>query len=97
MLRKFYAGAGGCLPPTDERILNMTPEQIDLEYEHIELDKALSKGTNVYADTEYKEYEAEVEAIDARLSDGHVSYKNQDRVKDLEKRDDWEDIEIDDF
>jgi hypothetical protein len=69
-LRKFYAGNGGVLPPTDPRILSMTKQQIDIEFEHIIIDKeerAKDDGNKVYVDDSYEEAEAEEERIDRKL------------------------------
>lgn len=81
----------------------MTPEQIDLEFAHIALDKKLkgkSEGGQVYEDEEYEKYDKETEEVDSRLSDMPVFTSEVDpyMVKNQEQNeDDWEDVETDDF
>jgi hypothetical protein len=67
-LRKFYGGQGGALPPTDPRILAMTPMQVNLEFEHIMLDQ-IAKGDKVYTDDDYEEYDNDTDEVDNKLSD----------------------------
>lgn len=101
-LRKFYGGNGGCLPPTDPRILNMTPEQIDLEFSHMLLDQKLKNGNKeVFEDAEYEGYDEDTDKFDSKLSDmptfgSEVDPHHALTVKD-QKEDDWEDVETDDF
>jgi hypothetical protein len=75
----------------------MTPEQIDLEFEHILLDKANSnENKEVYVDSDYDDYDKESEEIDRRLSDTPAIYKtanNQLPKKEIIDEDDWEDID----
>ena len=80
-LRKFY----GNLPPTDPRILSMTPEQVELEFMHMVLD-AEAKDGKVYTDPEYDKYDEETEIED-----------NPERSESLLPSDDWVDVEIDDL
>jgi hypothetical protein len=98
ILRRFYAGNGGCIPPNDPRILSMTDEQIDLEYQHIALDKKLKDGGNFFEDDEYDDYDRETEEEDKRLSgldsNSEEDYSNTVRAQGNEGE--WEDVEIDD-
>jgi hypothetical protein len=105
LLRKFYAGNGGCLPPTDPRVLNMTDELIDLEFMHMYVDKQNKDGES-YEDEDYDEYDKETDEHDNKLSDissdiaypsSEVTTSTEDTVKSLDNKDDWEDVEIDDF
>ena len=98
MLRKFYAGNGGCLPPTDERIMCMTPEQIDLEFAHILIDKNLANkasGAVSYEDPGYEDYDTSTEANDNRLSDMPTFSSEVDPHQGQEKVDDWVDVDTD--
>lgn len=112
LLRKFYGGEGGCLPPTDPRILAMTPEQIELEFMHLEIDKRIKDGGSgqYYVDDSYSEYDDESEDEDKNLSeiptfgteasDPYKGMENSGLPKSVEindNPDDWEDVEIDDF
>lgn len=92
-LRKFYAGNGGCLPPTDPRILALTPEQIDLEFTHMILDKE-AKETNkqVYVDDDYDNYDEESEKRDSRTSEIPRSLPKVENNDDEE----WEDVDYED-
>lgn len=66
----------------------MTPEQIELEFEHLKLDLLNSKGnTEHYTDEDYEAYEQEVasEAQGQTIPQG--SYDDEA----------WEDVEIDDL
>lgn len=105
MLRKFYAGNGGALPPTDPRMLAMTPQQVELEFQHIMLDKA-ERGDNVYSDAGYDDYEKETDEVDSKLSDmpaygkeaadphaGHVVVPS--KQAEIHNEDEWEEVEID--
>jgi len=88
-LRKFYAGNGGCLPPTDPRILSMTPEQIDLEFTHMAVDQRLSdeaSGNKVYEDAEYENYDKDTDDMDDKLSDMPKINYNSDS-------DSWQDVD----
>jgi hypothetical protein len=99
-LRKFYAGNGGCLPPTDERILRMTPEQIDLEFAHIAIDRKIANkasGAVSYEDDEYDAYDEETDTNDSRLSDMPVFESEIDPYRRQEKEGDWVDVETDDY
>jgi hypothetical protein len=83
----------------------MTPEQIDLEFEHIAIDKALAdkaSGKNVYVDDGYEDYDKETEEVDSKLSDMPKFTSEVDpyvgMVKSQEQNeDDWEDVETDVF
>jgi hypothetical protein len=102
-LRKFYAGNGGVLPPTDPRILAMTEAQIDIEMEHIRLDaeeRAKAGKEQVYVDEDYEREEAEEERRDSKLfMDDDDDFDEEDPLPKSENDDDdeWEDVEIDDF
>lgn len=110
VLRRFYAGNGGCLPPTDPRILSMTPEQIDLEFEHIALDKKMkdkANGSQVYEDDEFDAYDEETSKVDSKLSDMDSGFGSEvdphgyapvGGMKDPnEEEGDWVDVETDDY
>lgn len=86
----------------------MTPEQIELEYEHITYDNQLKKGGEVYEDDEYDAYDEETDKVDSRLSDmpmleaeGDAKQREleQSLSKSIEKTkaDDWEYVEIDEL
>src|SRR5690606_23252584 len=66
-LRKIYAGNGGILPPTDERILRLTPEQIALEFEHLKLDKEENGEGAYYTDDAYEEYDKQTDEEDSNV------------------------------
>lgn len=83
LLRKLYAGNGGVLPPTDPRILSMTPLQVEIELEHFLIDKEekkkAEKGTEEYEDQEFDNYDKETDEVDDRLfwepgGNGKVEY-----------------------
>lgn len=104
LLRKFYGGQGGAIPPTDPRLLAMTEAQIEVEFEHIILDREerdAASGNKRYTDESYDEEEAEEERVDARL---YIEEKTDFEVEEpiplpkSEKDDDieWVDDEIDD-
>jgi len=67
----------------------MTPEQIDLEFEHMLIDKELrdkAEGKQTYVDSEYDDYDKETDSADSKLSDiPNQQEENED--------DDWEDVE----
>ena len=70
----------------------MTPEQVELEFAHIAIDRKL-KGGNVeqYEDPDFEAYAKETEEHDSRLSDDgelpdYAAPKKEDD-------DQWEDIE----
>lgn len=108
LLRKFYGGNGGALPPTDPRILAMTREQIELEFQHMLLDQNQKDGNQEYfVDEGFEDYDKETEDTDNRLSEmpkfGSEASDPNKGVKDLPKpeteinnEDEWEDVEIDD-
>lgn len=98
VLRKFYGGNGGCLPPTDKRVLSMTPEQIDLEFMHMIIDKRASdkaSGEVSYEDSDYENYDTKTTEDDSRLSDIPTFGSEVDPHHHEEKESDWEDVEID--
>lgn len=108
MLRKFYGGQGGAIPPTDPRFLAMTPEQIDYEFEHILLDKAEQGEGNSYTDEGFEEYDNETDEVDKKLSDmpvfgreasdPHAGHEYVVPKSDVVINDDeWEDVEINDI
>lgn len=66
----------------------MTPEQIELEFEHISYDQQMKKG-EVFEDDEYDRYDEETEADDRLLSAIDVPTSN-DVVHDV--TDQWEDV-----
>jgi hypothetical protein len=102
-LRKIYAGNGGILPPTDPRILALTEQQIDIEFEHLLIDKEMrdkDSGNQVYVDESYEADEAEEERIDQKL---FVEYEEDDfeagiplPKSEKSNDDEWVDVEIDD-
>lgn len=69
MLRKFYGGNGGALPPTDPRILAMTHEQIDYEFQHMLIDQEERGEGNAYQDDQYEQYDEDTDKVDDKLSD----------------------------
>jgi len=97
ILRRFYAGGTGCLPPTDPRILAMTPEMVELEFAHIAIDRKLKDGdTEQYEDPDFDAYEKESEELDNRLSDDYIpDYISQVLPKISEDDASWEDISDD--
>lgn len=77
----------------------MTPEQIELEFEHMQYDQALKKG-EVFEDEEFEKYDEETEADDRLLSD--LPTLGQDVEGQLPKSveinnnpGEWVDVEID--
>jgi hypothetical protein len=62
-LRKFYH-----LPPTDPRYLAMTPEQIELEWQHFVLDNPKVAGNEHYTDPGYDDWERRAQEEDSRLT-----------------------------
>lgn len=103
-LRKFYAGNGGCLPPTDPRIMNLTDDQIELDVMHIELDrieKDKEAGNQSYSDEGFEEYEKEVDNRDKNEYfdfEGEVTPPSEESQYENEEDDgEWEDVEIDDL
>lgn len=91
------------LPPTDPRFLELTDEQIDLEWEHYLLDHPEILANEHYTDPEYDEWEKKAIAEDERLliSDMRSGFAeelgkaNKKGVLDYQKYDDWEEVEID--
>jgi hypothetical protein len=78
----------------------MTPEQIDLEFAHILIDKKLANkasGATSYEDDEYDEYDNDTDARDSRLSDMPVFGSEIDPHEGQEKEGDWVDVETDDY
>lgn len=97
-LRKYYGGRNGALPPTDPRILAMTPELVELEFEHMAYDQQLKKG-EVFEDDEYGKYEEETEADDMLLSDIPTLGMDVEVPAGVEIdsiQGEWVDVEIDD-
>lgn len=83
----------------------MTDELIDLEFMHMYVDKQNKDGES-YEDEDYDEYDKETDEHDNKLSDissdiaypsSEVTTSTEDTVKSLDNKDDWEDVEIDDF
>jgi hypothetical protein len=106
ILRKFYGGQGGALPPTDPRILAMTPEQIELEFEHMLLDRAEKGEGNVYTDDGYEDYDNDTDEVDNKLSDmptfgreasdPHAGQEYKlPKNAEISNEDEWEEVEID--
>jgi hypothetical protein len=99
MLRKFY----GNLPPNDPRILAMTKEQIDLEFEHIVLDAKQKKSGQYYEDEEFEKYDEESDALDRMSTDDSVyvvqpSEDHNDNMSEtIQITGDWEVLETQDF
>lgn len=85
----------------------MTNEQVDLEFEHMMIDKAEKDGnTEVFADDDYDNWEDETEGTDSRLSDmpefgseesdPHKGLEKQKQLPKPEKQfkeDEWEEVE----
>lgn len=69
------------LPPTDPRLLAMTDEQIDLEWEHYKLDNP-NLAKDVYSDPAYEEWERQAIEEDQRITIDS-------------KADEWEEVELD--
>lgn len=69
----------------------MTPEMIELEFAHINLDKKLKNGNaEQFEDPDYEDYDEESDIRDQRLSDSTLpTVRCQDE-------DGWEDVETDD-
>ncbi len=65
--------------PTDERYLNLTPEQIELEFQHYIMDNP-DKFKEVYTDPEYEEWERKTSEEDEKL---------------LLDNEDWEEVSLD--
>lgn len=101
-LRKFYGGKDGALPPTDPRILAMTPAQIELEFEHMNIDAKLQKG-EAFEDDEFDEYDKSSDASDSLLSETPTFVAESDPRKGFEasnsneqvNEEEWEEVEID--
>lgn len=74
MLRKFYGGNGGAIPPTDPRLLAMTPELIELEFEHMSIDTQKKSGGEAYQDEGYEDYERESDSTDSLSTDTPEGY-----------------------
>lgn len=81
----------------------MTEAQIDLEFEHMKLDKALkdeASGAKVYVDEEYERAEEEEARIDAKLyieDDFEEPEPTPLPKSENDDEDKWEDVEIDDL
>jgi len=65
--------------PTDERYLNLTSEQIELEFQHYIMDNP-DKFKEVYTDPEYEEWERKTSEEDEKL---------------LLDNEDWEEVSLD--
>lgn len=86
ILRKYVYGG---LPPTDPRILAMTPEQVELEFAHMAFDKKANSPTaEEYNDDEFEQWNREIDEIDSKLS---YDYKPRQALQP--DPNDWEDIE----
>jgi hypothetical protein len=106
-LRKFYGGNGGALPPTDPRILSMTEAQIDIEFQHILLDREereAAAGNKVYVDDDYEREEAEEARVDSLLyvepdeePEEPEGFSEEVYVPDDESysEEDWQDVDDD--
>lgn len=93
LLRKYYAGGKGALPPTDPRILSLTPEQIALEFERIEYDEKLkSNEGNHYEDEEYDKYDEESDAYDRNSTDGVLATSEENNPIEV-NYDEWDEID----
>lgn len=104
ILRKYYAGNSGCLPPNDPRIMALTEDQIELELAFIERERKLVKGYGKehFEDPEYDEFEKEIEEVDSQLSyEYEFPAEETDRTSEVEhhavSEDDWVDVETDDY
>lgn len=79
----------------------MTPEQIELEYTHMELDKKASSGTKDFEDEEFDDYDNETEQQDRELTDdtdyekyfGSAPEKAPSEDDDGYDPEDWEEVE----
>ncbi|WP_192510332.1 hypothetical protein [Paenibacillus sp. 23TSA30-6] len=68
----------------------MTPEQIDLEFEHMENDRKARDGKGEeYDDPEFDDWANETEETDGKLSYDYTVSKTPAEIPD----DDWEDVE----
>lgn len=86
ILRKYVYGG---IPPTDPRVLAMTDEQIDLEFEHMENDRKARDGKGEeFDDPEFDEWAKETEEVDNKLSYDYVAPSEK-----KDNLDDWEDVE----
>ena len=103
-LRKFYGGKDGVLPPTDPRILAMTPYQMELDFEHMMIDEKLRKGGESYEDDSFDAYDKESEDTDSLLSEDMPTFTEEDSQKGQEEQPmnvetatsgEWEEVEID--
>lgn len=81
----------------------MTPEQIDLEFEHIKYDNVLKKG-EVFEDDEYDSYDEETENVDSMIIDDDDIPMQEAKIdnnlpKSIEKEDtdEWDFVEIDEI
>lgn len=82
----------GGLPPTDPRILDMTDEQVELEFIHMELDRKAKEGkSEEYSDPDFDEWDREIEEEDSKLSYEYEPAAMQQPTEDV---DDWEDVEL---
>lgn len=99
ILRKHYAGNGGVLPPTDPRLLAMTPEQIDLDIHHILLDKEEQGGGDVFMDDEYEREMEEEERMEReqRIREKGMNPSEVYKKASKDNEDDWEDVDPEDF
>ncbi|MDQ0719811.1 hypothetical protein QF049_001072 [Paenibacillus sp. W4I10] len=68
----------------------MTPEQIDLEFEHMEIDRKAREGkSEEYDDPEFDKWADETEEEDGKLSYDYAATPSSSMGDDS----DWEDIE----
>lgn len=87
------------MPPTDPRLLAMTPEQVELEFAHMQYEQQLKKG-ETFSDEGFEDYDKETDADDSLLSELPTLGMNAELPKSVEidnLPDEWEDVEIDDF
>lgn len=92
MLRKYVYGG---IPPTDPRILAMTDEQVDLEFEHLDIDAKIRNGKKEeYADPEFEAWNKEMDDTDSKLSyeyDPPAGHGERPPIQD-DNEEDWEDM-----
>lgn len=89
MLRKHVYGG---IPPTDPRVQNMTIEQIDMEFLHMQQDKKVKDklAGQSYEDEAFDEWDKESEEEDR----GEPA--SEDVLKKPYDPDDWEDDDDED-
>lgn len=101
-VRKLYGG-GTPLPPTDPRILALTPEQIEIDLAHLlldnpQLERGASDGKAAF-DPEFAEYERKVDAEEREQALQMQLVPEEDLPFDQYEQEtydqQWVDVEID--